>query len=435
MPLALRLAAGALAERRDLSPTDYLRRLSDAQQRLKLLDKVEASLGLSYDLLDPEAQNLWRTLAVFPDTFDLRAAAALWETEADAAQDALGELLKLSMLEWDDTTARYSLHDLARLFADSRLSEEERSAAQMRHAAHYMSVLREANNLYLQGGEAVKRGLALFNLEWRNIHAGQSWAEKQSGENDAAASLCNDHPDAGAYLLDLRQHPREQIRWREAALAAARRLKNRGAEGRHLCGLGLAYYGLGEYRRAVKLYEQALAISREIGNRQREGQDLGNLGLAYADLGETRRAVEFHEQCFAIAREIGDRRGEGQALGNMGMAYAELGETRRAIELHEQDLVIAREIGDRRRGRRKLGNLGLAYAELGETRRAIEFFEQRLAIAREVGDRRGEATRFSIPALRSTNWATAHRLSPTPRRRLRFMSRSSRRMPQRRAQH
>ena len=55
----------ALAERINLTPADYLRRLSDAQQRLKL---VEASLTLSYHLLAPGLQKLWRTLAVFPAT-------------------------------------------------------------------------------------------------------------------------------------------------------------------------------------------------------------------------------------------------------------------------------------------------------------------------------------------------------------------------------
>src|SRR5205085_6406575 len=152
LPLALRLAASALAERENLTPADYVRRLSDAKTRLEL---VEASLTLSYDLLSPEMQRLWRALSVFPDTFDAAAAAAVWETDADASQDALGDLLKFSMLDYDATTARHRLHDLTRLFADSRLSDEERSASQMQHAVYYLNVLRECDELYLQGGETI----------------------------------------------------------------------------------------------------------------------------------------------------------------------------------------------------------------------------------------------------------------------------------------
>ncbi|MGB8509465.1 MAG: DUF4062 domain-containing protein, partial [Pyrinomonadaceae bacterium] len=90
LPLALRLAASALAERVNLSPAEYVRRLSDAQRRLEL---VEASLALSYELLNPATQKLWRALSVFPDTFDTAAAAAVWEMDADAALDTLGELV------------------------------------------------------------------------------------------------------------------------------------------------------------------------------------------------------------------------------------------------------------------------------------------------------------------------------------------------------
>ena len=259
LPLALRLAAGALVERRDLSPTDYTRRLADTQQRLKLLDGIEASLNLSYELLQPETRERWRRLAVFPDTFDVAAVAAVWEKETDAAHDALGGLVKFSLVEWDAPTARYRLHDLARLFAGARMSEVERTGSQRLHATHFLNVLGAANDLYKQGNEALKQGLVLFGLESTNIEAGQRWSAGHAGEDDAAASLCAQYPLAGVYLLGLRQHPREIINWIEAALSAARRLENRNIEAAHLGNLGLAYADLGETRRAIDFYEQQLA--------------------------------------------------------------------------------------------------------------------------------------------------------------------------------
>jgi tetratricopeptide (TPR) repeat protein len=387
LPLALRLAASALAERLDLSVADYVRRLTNAQQRLKLID---SSLSLSYELLSPEMQERWRVLAVFPDTFDTAAATAVWEIEPDAAQDALSELVKYSLLEWDAATARYHLHDLVRLFADAHLSEPERDKGQRRHASHYLSVIGEADKLYRQGGDALKRGLVLFDLEWPNIQAGQSWVKAHATEDDEAASLCSSYPDAGAYLLDLRQHPRDHIRWLESALAVAQRLKDHSAEGAHLGNLGLAYADLGETRHAIEFFEQHLTIARAGGDRLDEYSDLNNLGLSYRTLGETTHAIELFNQALTITREVNNRRGEGAALGNLGIAYFDLGETRRAIEFHEQALVINREIGARRAEGNNLGNLGVAYNRLGETRQAIEFYRQRIAIAREIGDRRGE---------------------------------------------
>jgi tetratricopeptide (TPR) repeat protein len=393
LPLAVRAAGSLLDINADLSPTTYADQLHDERTRLARIGtegvdlNVEASLGLSYQRLPPDVARVFRQLSVFPASFDAAAEESICE---DPDHNHLSALVRRNLVIYNAGAGRYRLHDLARLFAAARMGDAERGASQRHHAEHYLRALREMHRLYVRGGEALMRGLALFDIEWRNIQAGQSWAEQQAGEDDAAASLCSDYPSAGTYLLDLRQHPREQIRWLEAALAASRRLKRRGAEGTHLGNLGNAYASLGETRRAIEYHEQALAIDQESGDRLGEGQALGNLGFAYAELGESRRAIEYHEQYLAIAREIGDRRGEGQALGNLGNAYASLGETRRAIGYHEQYLAIAREIGDRRGEGQALGNLGFAYAELGESRRAIEFCETSLNIFREIGDLRNE---------------------------------------------
>ena len=386
LPLALRAAGSALAERSDLSPAAYRRRLEQAQTRLSLID---ASLSLSYDLLAPEQQTRWAALAVFPADFDAAAAAAVWNMDADAAQDALSELVKWSIVEFADD--RYRLHDLARLFAAARLNKAGIDLAQQRHAIHYQFIARYADiNLYLQGGESVLIGLKLFDVEWPNIQTGHAWAENNAEISKIALELCDDYPTWCYNILPLRQHPRQRIAWLEIALNAAKKLGRKQAIGWHLGNLGLAYADVGEPRRAIEYYEQHLVIAREIGDRCGEGNALGNLGSAYYLLGEPRRAIEYYEQCLILHRETGDRRGEGNALGGLGIAYWSLGEPCRAIEYYEQCLILHREIGDRRGEGNDLGNLGLAYKNLGEPRRAIEYYEQALIIAREIGDRRGE---------------------------------------------
>jgi len=277
LPLALRLAGSALAERVTLAPEDYLRRLEDAQTQLELVD---ASLSLSYDLLSDELQRAWCALSVFPDTFDLAAAAAVWDVGREQAQEWLGELVRYSLVEWNATAARARLHDLARVFAGARLGDDRRIDSQRRHAGHYQTVAKTANELYQQGGESVSRGLALFDLERANIDVGQAWAAEHAEKDHRALELCDDYPTWCYYVLPLRQHPRQRIAWLEIALYAARMLERRQAVGWHLGNLGIAYDYLGEYRRAIEYHEQALAIDKEIGDRQGEGAALGNLGDA-----------------------------------------------------------------------------------------------------------------------------------------------------------
>ena len=394
LPLALENAAYALKEKRNISVEDYLERLKDARKRLKLVD---ASFSLSYELLTPELQRLWSMLSVFPADFDRAGAVAVWEMEPAPAEDALGELVKWSLVDFLPSASgeggRYRLHDLARVFADSRLGDDAREPAQQRHAKHYQELLWKANELFFRGGESLSIGLVQFDTDWANIQKGQEWAKINAGRSLEIAEICSNFAETGS-ILGLRLHPLMNIEWSKAALVASRKTKNLNAEGNDLGNLGLAYYYLGEPLKAIEYHEQALEISREIGDRRGEGKRLGNLGLAYADLGELLKAIEYHEQALKISREIGNRLGEGRHLGNLGLAYADLGELLKAIEYHEQALKISREIGDRRGEGANLGNMGIAYADLCEPRRAIECHEQALKISREIGDRRGEGKRL-----------------------------------------
>jgi tetratricopeptide (TPR) repeat protein len=347
LPLAIRAAGSLLDITRDLAPNVYAEQLQDERRRLELIGAegvdlgVEASFGLSYARLTDDAARVFRQLAVFPAFFDARAEETICE---DPGHKHLSELLRRNLVRYNEETQRYSLHDLARLFADSRMNEDESHATHTRHAAHYLVVLVECDAFYKKGGDAIKNAIALFDVERRNVEAGQEWACRHSSRYEASARLCNEYPNAGVYVLNLRQHPREYISWLEAALAAARQLKYRAAEGVHSGNLGLAFADLGETRRAIEFHEQYLAIAREVNDRPGEGNALGNLGSAYAVLGETRRAIEFHEQQLTIASEIGYRLGEATALFNTGLALHKLDDRAKAITHVERALEIFEQI-------------------------------------------------------------------------------------------
>jgi tetratricopeptide (TPR) repeat protein len=433
LPLALRLAGTALAERMTLSVGEYVRRLQDAQRRLEL---VEASLTLSYELLTPELQRLWGMLSVFPGTFDRAGAAAVWGMDAepaqDAAQDALDELVRYSLVEWNEAAGRYSLHDLVRVFAGARLDGREWAAAEQRHAGYYEGVLRAADELYMQGGESIMRGLRLFDLEWGNIQVGQARAAMHIGEDDQAARLCSGYPKVGAHLLSLRQHPRGRIQWLEVALTASQRLGQQDAGVGHLNNLGSAYFSLGQYEQALHYchlalttnreideidkqihsailgnlgdvytalsqYEQAkdhylhgLAIAREAGDKHGESNHLSGLGHISYDQGQYETAIKYFQQALEIAREIDNLQGEGSRLGNLGAVHDAMGRYELAVECYQQALAVIHEIGDMHQENALLGQLGLSLTHLGRYTEAIRCFEKALAISREIGDRHFE---------------------------------------------
>jgi len=399
LPIALRNAAGALAEKKDLSVPEYERLLKDKVALLKL---VKGSFSLSYDLLTPGRKKQWRRLSVFPEDFDRSAATAVLKMAPGPSADALSDLVRWSLVEFtatpDSEYGRYRLHDLARLFTESCLEHDEQADAQQKHAKYYSIVLSQSGNLYQKGGTDFLAGLGLFDREWANIKVGQAWVKNmmqgpsklEKSDLKSVMQLARSYANDGANVLDLRLDPRKKIGWLETGLNAAKMMGDRSSESVHLGNLGGTYYSLGETRKAIGYLERALKISCKIGDRKNEGVWLGGLGNAYAGLSETRKAIEYYEQALAIAKEIDDIGKEGVWLGNLGNAYAKLDETRKAIEYYEQALAIAKEIGDIRNEGVWLGNLGNAYAELDETHKAIEYYEQALAIAKEIGDRRGE---------------------------------------------
>ncbi|MDX2029727.1 MAG: tetratricopeptide repeat protein [Blastocatellia bacterium] len=395
LPLALRLAASTLAFEPSLRVEEYVDRLGELKQTERLRHPVDAVVTLAYDLLAPSLQKLWRLLAVFSDTFDGSAAASIWTLNPAHAETALDRLLAGSLIERNRASGRYRLHDLMSAFAETRLTEEERALACQRHSAHYQSVLHEADALYEQGGDLFKLGLDLVDMEWMNIQSGQVWAASNMTRDRAACELCNSYPDAGKFVLDLRQHPRERIRWSEAALEAAQRMNRSKSSARHLIGLGDSYIALSEVHHAIEFYERGLKLASGAKDRRAEAESLSGLGNAYYLGGGLGRAREVHEKAMELFAALGDRRGVADSLGNLGMAHYAMGEVRKAADLFARQLKAARESGDRRNESIALGGLGLTQYVMGDSRRAAELFNQQLAITREIGDRRGEAVALS----------------------------------------
>src|SRR5262249_812773 len=157
----------------------------------------------------------------------------------------------------------------------------ERNAARKNHAINYHAMLKQANELYLAGGDSIQQALSLFDTNWENVREGQAWSDARASTDEDAARLCIDYPLSGEYLLNLRLHPQERIRWIEPALAWARRLGDLQQEGHLLSNLAQCYSAIGDARKAIELFEQSLVIARQTQDRTGESYVLDSLGSAY----------------------------------------------------------------------------------------------------------------------------------------------------------
>lgn len=131
LPLALRVSASLLATDESLGVDQYIKRLTNERTRLAQLHDpdsseldVEASLRLSYDVLEKTAKAILCQLGTIPSSFDLEMALALVSLDEDA-EPFIRQLYRRSLLEWDEITERYSLHDLVRALVVGELTHEQ----------------------------------------------------------------------------------------------------------------------------------------------------------------------------------------------------------------------------------------------------------------------------------------------------------------------
>ena len=317
LPLALRIAGSYLRVNDHLSVETYLNELIDHTKRLSALENshqqselgkehpnLVAAFELSYNSLSEDNQKCWRMLGVFPAKFASTAVQTMWETDETETGKLLGLFRRYSLMEFDEISGRYSLHDLLTDYALVQLDGEEEQQARFTHASHYKEVLGAADDLYLEGGDNILLGLKLFDIEWENIQIGQAWTSQVEKREKPILQLLAQYPDAGVYVLSLRQHPRERIEWLESSVLASREIGDRRGEGAALGNLGLAYAALGDAKKAIEFYEQALIIDREIGDRRGEGADLGNLGNALYGMGKQEKGIGMMKQALEIFETI-----------------------------------------------------------------------------------------------------------------------------------
>ena len=86
--------------------------------------------------------------------------------------------------------------------------------------------------------------------------------------------------------------------------------------------------------------------AKQAGNKHEEVAAYDNLGLAYYSLGDYKKAIEFHQQSLSHRKRHRGKRFRRYSI-YLGIAYYCLGDYKKAIEFHKQSLSIAKEIGEK----------------------------------------------------------------------------------------
>ncbi|NIM17741.1 MAG: tetratricopeptide repeat protein [Candidatus Aminicenantes bacterium] len=175
----------------------------------------------------------------------------------------------------------------------------------------------------------------------------------------------------------------------EKALNVAREIGDLKQIGNCLGDIGVSYFHLGDFIKALMYYLEAVQAAEAIGDKRAKSKQLCNLSIAQQSVGEFQMSLNYSMAALKICRELGDEQGEEANIGNIVNSFMELGEYKSAISCAEKALDISRKIGNKEGETNHLSAIGNAYRNLGDYEKAMQYLEDALAVAKKIGYQKG----------------------------------------------
>lgn len=412
LPLALSIAAARIAVLSEVSIAVLVNQLRDVRGRLDVLStedadtSVRAAFSWSYRSLSGSAVRMFRLLSLpsGPDV-SVPAAASLAAVSLPAARTALGELSRAQLIV-EHLPGRFAFHDLLRAYAGERAAAEESAVARAVATRQILGWYLHAASAAARTIDPNRRHVSLpaerppgEQLPFDGYEQALAWLEAERANLSDAVELA---ARAGAHeiawklpielwdLFNLGSHWTDWIAADRTALASARLLGDRHAEGWVLNHLATAYVQSGELGVAISCFRQALDLRRTMGDRLAEGGVLGNLGKAYADAGRPEESVACLQQALEIFRATGQPALQGRVLMTMSEAQLHLGQTEEALSSAVQSADLCLQSGDRLTHAGALVYLAACCQRLGRPAEVVAYSAQAADAFRQVGDRGGE---------------------------------------------
>ena len=470
LPLAIELAAARI---KLLPPSAMLARL---QSRLELLTRgardlperqqtLRATVGWSYELLDPAEQKLFRRLSVFASGCTIEAAEAVGNAPNDLEAepfDVIASLADKSLLqrsEPPDGEVRFGMLETIREYALERLAASAEEARTRRAHAAFCMVLAEEGGGQLAGSQR-RPWINRFDLEQDNFRAALDWLTR-TGALEWGMRLGNAlhlywqdhaHPGEGSdrlqALLKLpgasaRNKTRARLLFLAGSLCQAvdpdyarvvlrealdinRELGDKVGAAAASTHLAVAYRDGSDYETARTLFTETIRLWQEAGDPVSAAHTMSNLADVVRAEGDYETASKLHEECLSIFHRLGNRAGMAWSLNHQGDVAREQANPTAAALLYEQAVAIFRELGDRTGLARSLADLGNLACDEGRCATAQPLYAEALMLFCELGEAKLCARvleSIACVAVDQKDWERALRVAGTAagvRQRFRF---------------
>jgi predicted ATPase/DNA-binding SARP family transcriptional activator len=386
LPLALELAAARVDL---LSPAAILARL-DGQLDLLANDRaaqperhhsLRAALEVSYDLLDPREQQVFRELSIFAGGFTLSTAEDVVAGGHPLLVDVVRSLLTANLLHPAGSPGdepRFEMLQTVRSYGQARLDRTNRKPHLVDAHAKALQRLAQEAETELRGPDQV-RWQDLVEAELPNIRQALQWAEG-GGNVDVGLFTA-----AGLWRFwQVRGHTHEARRHVEAQLASPSGTAEARAAG-HLTVAQCAFVQ-GDLAAVREHVAAGMEVYRSRDDNHSSAFGLMLLGASTGLEGDTGHGSSLLHEALELAVAADDSWLVASCLGYLGMVASTEGRYVEARHRLEDGLRGVRELGDTRLVGWFLTWLGRVAIASRDLVRAKRRFEEALTWARRLAD-------------------------------------------------
>jgi predicted ATPase/DNA-binding winged helix-turn-helix (wHTH) protein len=360
------LGLDTLAAKFDGSQQTWLRAKSTAPPRHSTL---RATLEWSHELLSADERVVFRRLAVFADSFTMKAAEAVCSDENILGEQVFEHVANLArkslvVVIGGSQQRNYRLLETTRAFAREKLAEaEDRNSVKERHAAFVRATLELANEEWETTADAIwlKRYSSLLG----DLRDALNWAGGQTSD-DAVALAGLSWPLWRELSLLV-----EGRSWLSAAVSQLRPDTPAMLEARLRTGLGALLNNYGSPQTAHDEFARAVDLCRMMGARQLLGLALSRQAFALLLLGRTKEAQRLIAESIRILEAGHYPRTLAAAYSASACVETTLHHHRKARSIGEKAATLCDSTGALRAGFNVKSNLIESSIQIGDLDRAI----------------------------------------------------------------
>lgn len=406
LPLALRIAGAALADRPVRTIGDYAAtmRFGDRLTELSVDDDpqtaVRAAFAPSYRGLREPERRTFRLVGLVPGAdVTTEAVAALTGEPAGAAQRALTRLARAHLVD-EQAPGRYAQHDLLRRYAKELAAADGAGPVAALMRWYLETTLDASRRLYPQmtrlpdddRTETPAFATAEKAVGWLDAERANLVAAVEYGCGDPALRrVAWRIADALRGYFWHARHRTDWLRAARAGLDAAQGAGDARARAAMHVNLGGALQSLHRDAGALQAYRTADDLALAAGwvrGRCAALTGLGNLQLGVGDLDDAERA---HRTVLLLKRQVDDTVGESVSTGNLAVVLMQAGRLCDAADQQTESLRLARRAGAALAEANALAFLGYTEHLRGDLATARRHLVRALWTYRQMGNRHGEA--------------------------------------------